>query len=169
MCWFLPALFPCRTFLLLPSFFPPPFSSERQSLSFSSLALKPPGCSICTGSWRKIQLYTSFCLLDVSLHLFLRDQCLGFRAELSQAVQDGTDPVRFSSAAPVSEDKALFAAAGQKASSGAADWSCLSMGLWRQLFTESYFASYLYNLKVWKINLSLAFAKASYLLWSSEF
>lgn len=63
--------------------------------------------------------------------------------------------------------KALFA--GEKALSGAAGWSCLSMDLRRQLSTDLYFASYLYNLKVWKINFSLAFAKASYQLWSSEF
>lgn len=65
MCWFLPAVFPCQTFLLLPSFFPPPFSSERQSLSFSSLALKPPWLLY---TYRQLEE-------DPALHLLLFARC----------------------------------------------------------------------------------------------
>lgn len=69
----------------------------------------------------------------------------------------------------VGTGRALLTAAGERAPSRAAGWSCLSVDLQRQLSTDSYFASCFYNLKVWKINFSLAFAKASYQLWSSEF
>lgn len=58
---------------------------------------------------------------------------------------------------------------GKKKPERAADWSCLSMGLQRQVFADLYFASYLYNLKVWKMNFSLAFAKASCLSWWVNF
>lgn len=71
--------------------------------------------------------------------------------------------------ATVRMGKALLAAAEEKALSGAAGWSCLSMDLWRRLSTDLYFASYICNLEVWKINFSLAFAEVSCQLRSSEF
>lgn len=72
--------------------------------------------------------------------------------------------------APVSEDgQSLVQGSWGKKSDPAADWSWLSMGLQRQVFADLYFASYLYNLKIWKINFSLAFAKASHLFCLSEF
>lgn len=72
--------------------------------------------------------------------------------------------------APVSEDgQSLVQGSWGKKTDRAADWSCLSVGLQRQVLTDLYFASYLYNVKIWKINFSLAFAEASYLFYLSEF